>query len=690
MSDYANQNSERAAERSRRSYAEKAEIGPLPEVENRERKEACRFDLKLFLETYFPQSTGLKPFSDDHERMIARLQRCILFGGKMVQAVYRGFAKTTIGENACLWATLYGHRLFIPLIGADNEAADGNLDSIKSELELNDLLYEDFPEACHPVRALEGKNQRASSQTLNGELTRLGWTAEEIVFPTIDGFEASGACIKPTSLLSCSRGMKHKMKSGRQVRPDFIFLDDPQTDESAAAPGQTDKRLSKLQRTVLKLAGHNTQLAAYMAATVIEADDLVDQLLDSSKHPEWQGERVKMVKSWSDNHEEFWMNRYAELRHSYNRDDPDDKRRAEREATLLYHDNREIADAGCDVSWEHCYDEDAEISAIQHAYNLLIDDGPDVFAAECQNEPPDRTQMGMDQVEPDDVIERAVGPERGVVPAWASRLTAFIDVQGNMLWYVVAAWADNFTGCIIDYGSHPDQKRTYFTKSDAKRTLARAKPGAGQEGQLRAGLDALAARLLASPWKCEDGTDRSIELCLVDEGYQTDLVYEFCRRSLHASRLMPAKGVAIGASNKPFEEYQRKSGETLGLHWRRVKVGGKPVRHCIHNPNWWKTFLWHRFKVQVGDPGCLQLYNGTRTHHQMIADHLASSEYPVRVEGQGRVVEEWKARPNRDNDLFDCAVGAAVGASMLGCDLDAGANRKRKKRRRRAQGDWAA
>jgi hypothetical protein len=46
-------------------------------------------------------------------------------------------------------------------------------------------------------------------------------------------------------------------------------------------------------------------------------------------------------------------------------------------------------DAGCLVSWEHCFDRDTELSAIQHAYNALIDDGEEVFASECQNEPLD-------------------------------------------------------------------------------------------------------------------------------------------------------------------------------------------------------------------------------------------------------------------------------------------------------------
>src|SRR5690606_8722477 len=145
------------------------------------------------------------------------------------------------------------------------------------------------------------------------------------------------------------------MPDGRQVRPDFVFIDDPQTDESALSPAQVEKRLSKLRRTILKLAGHNKSLAAYIAATGIAQDDLVDQLLDPSKNPQWQGERVKMVKSWANRHEDLWLGKYADIRLGYDRNNPDDKKRAEREATHFYDDHRAEMDAGCEVSWEHCY-----------------------------------------------------------------------------------------------------------------------------------------------------------------------------------------------------------------------------------------------------------------------------------------------------------------------------------------------
>ena len=39
--------------------------------------------------------------------------------------------------------------------------------------------------------------------------------------------------------------------------------------------------------------------------------------------------------------------------------------------------------------------------------------------------------------------------DRGVAPSDAAVLTAFIDVQKNIFYYLVAAWADGFTGSVI-------------------------------------------------------------------------------------------------------------------------------------------------------------------------------------------------------------------------------------------------
>ena len=110
---------ERMAQRSREIMDSVAGIGEIPPIANPKRRAACENDLRLFLITYFPHSTGLRPFSADHLRMIDGMQRSIMNGGRRVNAVYRGFAKTTITENAAIWATFSGHCKYFIIFSAD-------------------------------------------------------------------------------------------------------------------------------------------------------------------------------------------------------------------------------------------------------------------------------------------------------------------------------------------------------------------------------------------------------------------------------------------------------------------------------------------------------------------------------------------------------------------------------------------
>ena len=79
-----------------------------------------------------------------------------------------------------------------------------------------------------------------------------------------------------------------------------------------------------------------------------------------------------------------------------------------------------------------------------------------------------------------------------------------------------------------------------------------------------------------------------------------------------------------------------------------------------------------RLAVPMGDRGCLSLFGDSPDQHRLFAEHL-SSEYRVKTEGRGRIVDEWKLRPERgDNHWFDGLVGCAVAASMQGVSLQGG------------------
>ncbi len=654
---------DRVAQRNREMSLLGRDIGEMPAVANRERKQEAERDFRYFCEQYFPQTFHL-PWSPDHLKVIAKIEQAVLEGGLFAMAMPRGSGKTSLCETACLWALLYGHREFVALIGSDEEHAANMLDSIKVELETSELLLADFPEVVFPIHALDGIHQRAGGQLYKGHQTHIGWTAREIVLPTISGSKASGAIMRVAGITGRIRGMKHKRVDGSSIRPSLVLIDDPQTDESARSPSQCMTRERILAGAILGLAGPGRKIAGLMTLTVVRPDDLADRILDRDKHPQWQGERTKMVYAWPAN-EALWA-KYAELWREGMRAD-----RGIADATEFYRANREAMDEGANVAWSQRHHPD-ELSAIQHAVNLKLDRGEAAFWAEYQNEPLPEEQADEDLLTADQIAAKVNGYRRGEVPIGCTHLTMFIDVQAKALFWAVVAWESDFTGYIVDYGTEPEQKEPYFTLRDLRRTLTSVVTRAGLEGAIFAGLERLTDVTLGREWRRDDGAMVRIDRCLIDAnwGSSSDVVYQFCRQSRHASIVMPSHGRYVGASSIPFSEYRRKRGDRVGLNWRIPVVTGKrATRHVVFDANYWKSFAHARLAVPMGDPGCLSLFGRKPEAHRLFADHLCS-EYRVKTEGRGRTVDEWKLRvEGLDNHWLDCIVGCGVAASIQGAIL---------------------
>ena len=654
----------RNAERDRQAEQSLAgrDIGPLPEVVNPDRKAACERNFQLFCESYFPETYSLA-WSPDHLKVIEKIETAVLRGGLFALALPRGSGKTTITESAALWSMLYGHREFVVLIGATESAALELLDSLKTELEVNERLAEDFPEVCYPVAQLEGIANRCAGQLYKGERTRITWTSNEIVLPTVEGSRASGIIVRVAGITGRIRGMKFKRSDGRNVRPSLVVIDDPQTSESAGSLEQTRKRVRVLAGDILGLAGPGQKISGIMPCTIIRPGDMADIILNRNTHPDWNGEKTRMVYRFPTNMK-LWEE-YAEIRAEALRTEGNFQK-----ATEFYLANREAMDAGAEVSWEARFNHD-EVSALQHAMNLKFQDEA-AFQSEYQNDPlPDDTADDS-LLSVDEICAKINGLARRRVPLKCDRLTMFVDVQKALLFYVVIAWAEDFTGAVIDYGSWPDQHRHEYSLADANPSIQTLFPKAGFEGALYAALSALTDECLGREWEREDGAVLKIERALVDAnwGQSTDVVYQFCRQSSHAGVILPSHGRYVGASSKPMTEYRKQQGDRLGFNWMIPNVAGKrAIRHVIYDTNYWKSFIHARLAVPVGDKGSLTLYGRIPGAHQLFAEHL-TAEYRVKTQGRGRTVDEWKLKPqSHDNHFLDCVAGCAVCGSMLGASL---------------------
>jgi hypothetical protein len=653
--------------RARRVSAAGRDIGPPPAVVDPVRRDSCRLDFRLFCQTYAAESFPLA-WSPDHLTAIAKIEGAVLRGELFAFAMPRGSGKTTLCEWACLWALLNGHRQFITLIGSDQAIAEQMLDSIKSHLEQNDLLADDYPEATYPIRALEGINKRARGQLSEGKPTKIEWGSDQITLASIPGGASSGAAVRVAGITGRIRGLRHTRPDGKTIRPDLVLIDDPQTDESAASPSQCATRERTLSGAILGLAGPGKRIAGLCTVTVIRTDDLADRLLDRQKHPSWQGERTKLVYEWPDA-EDDWS-QYAELRREGQRDGT-----GTGTADDYYRQRQTIMDAGSRVAWPERKAPD-ELSAIQHAWNLRIDRGEAAFNAEFQNSPL-ADDITTDKLDKRQLALRATNIARGIVPAGHTKLTAFVDVQDRLLYWLVASWSESFGGHVVAYGAHPDQGSSFFEAGSARKTLALASPGAGFEAALRAGLDETARLLLARDWPREDGVPMRISQLMVDAnwGQSTAVVRNFARSSPFAAQILPSRGKGVGASGTPMGP-RKNRGDRAGLNWLVGKTAEGTQIEAAYDTNFWKTFVSGRLRLGLGDPEAIMLHAG---NHEMLIEHLVA-EFPVRVEARGRSVDEWKSVA-RENHWWDCLVGAAVAASITGLEPAAseGGFRKRKK-----------
>lgn len=400
-----------------------------------------------------------------------------------------------------------------------------------------------------------------------------------------------------------------------------------------------------------------------MPCTIIRPGDMADIILNRNTHPDWNGEKTKMIYEFPKNMK-LW-DEYAEIRAEALRTDGNIQA-----ATDFYLANREAMDEGAVVSWEARFNHD-EISALQHAMNLKLQDEA-AFQAEYQNDPLPEDLSDDTLLSVDEICGKVNGIARYRVPLACDRLTMFIDVQKTLLFYTVVAWTEDFTGAVIDYGAWPDQHRRQFSLADANPTIQSTFPKAGFEGGLYSALTRLADEYLGREWEREDGAVLKIERALIDAnwGQSTDIVYQFCRQSAYAGVVLPSHGRYVGASSKPMTEYRKQPGDRLGFNWMIPNVAGKrAIRHVVYDTNYWKSFIHARLGVALGDKGNLSLYGRIPGNHQLLAEHL-TAEYRIKTQGRGRTVDEWKLKPDRtDNHWLDCIAGCAVCASMLGAAL---------------------
>lgn len=664
--DRAGSHRQRMNAKSRAQQDDVCEIG-LPPERDWDLWHRYQFDLHAFLQEAFPHSTGRSPFSKPHRKMIDDAQGAVLEGGQNLNEVFRGGAKSTITENTAIWATGFGHRDFFVPIGATDEAAQIALDSIQMEFVTNPRLMAIFPAVCHAAIALEGIPQRARKQTMGGAKTMIQWTTRRCVFPTFEGFEGAGAIIWPRSITASSlRGMRFKRPDGDQARPDFVMIDDPQTDESAGSNAQITKLEKTIRRTVLRLGGHDKSIACVCNATPIEPGDLVDRL---SKDAAWRLNKIPILVSRADNEDE-WLGAYADLRQGFRDGDKRGKASAIKASNAYYKKHRKRMDKGAKATWPELFNSE-ELSAIQHAYNMLLEIGEDAFMSECMLNPP-REQSALQRLTVDQICAKQSAFERGKVPPDCTVIVAKIDVHPSILYANIWAYAPGFTGYKVDNPTFPDQGRKHFIHTNISRTLQTKFPKRDVDAQITAGLEAfligdeMLPGLLHRVWRTDDKRELRLAQVAIDGNGQANQAVKNFISSHPEFRgvLYPEFGRGVTCKQAPMSTWpEARRQPKSGPEW--IDTKGPPVG-SMFDTNYWKTRFHRALALEPGSQGAIYLFKANAKDHRMFGEHCLAEPVREQTIGNRTVYEFGEPKPGEGNHEFDCAVGCMVAASRAG------------------------
>lgn len=194
----------------------------------------------------------------------------------------------------------------------------------------------------------------------------------------------------------------------------------------------------------------------------------------------------------------------------------------------------------------------------------------------------------------------------------ATILTA--DVQQDYLLYVVRGWGPHEESWKLAHGTLPD-----FA---ALRMVI---------GEARYG-------------------DHAVDLALIDSGYRTDEVYEFCRSQRH---ILPTKGDQQTRAPISWSTIDRMPGTN------QIIPGGQQL--VLYNAHFFKEALHRKWDIRRGDPGYWHLDAETSREfvRQLTAEILSEKK-----NARGAIIKFWR-RIRRDNHYLDLEAMQLLGARLL-------------------------
>ncbi|MCY9765216.1 hypothetical protein M5X12_32485, partial [Paenibacillus alvei] len=240
----------------------------------------------------------MNPLTD--AKQISRAKGC-----RRATAASRGHAKSTnFTFKDTVHSVVYEYKHYAIILSDSSDQAEGFLTDIKTELEDNPAIIEDF-----------------------GSLKGNVWKGSVLVTSTDIKVEAIGSGKK-------IRGRRH-----RNWRPDLIVLDDIENDENVYTPEQRKKLESWFYKAVSKAGDTYTDIV--YIGTILHYDSLLSKIM---KNPEYHSVKYRGVISFATNQSlwDAWEVIYNDL----------DNERRQEDALEFFEANRVEMLEGTEVLWE--------------------------------------------------------------------------------------------------------------------------------------------------------------------------------------------------------------------------------------------------------------------------------------------------------------------------------------------------
>lgn len=215
------------------------------------------------------------------------------------------------------------------------------------------------------------------------------------------------------------------------------------------------------------------------------------------------------------------------------------------------------------------------------------------------------------------VLERQTELPAYVVPQWTKLLTAGVDVQENSLYWSIRAWGEFLTSQNIAHG-----QSLSFEEIE---------------------------RIMNMQYMTEEGDPMVVNLCLIDSGDQTDIVYDFC--ALHSDYALPVKGSSHAQlSHYKLSMVNKTDSRAYGMQLVLVD-GGR-----------YKDMIAGRMQRPNGK-GSWMVYSGCDMEYAT----QVTAEHKVNVKTPSGTKQVWQKKSSHaDNHYLDAEVYALAAADVMG------------------------